>query len=140
VPRELPQEFTYVSDEHLLIWRPSGTLDEATVDRAVRCIGDLERASEQPFHRYTDATALDAVELNFRYVFHVALHRRAAYAGKPKVKSAFVVNRADVAHYVRLHEVFTQRSGLNVRIFEEADEAAKYLGVELALLSPPAKR
>jgi hypothetical protein len=36
-----------------------------------------ERASK-PFNRFADLSALDLVDLNFKFVFHIGLHRRLA--------------------------------------------------------------
>src|SRR5689334_20822480 len=99
MPRDLPQEFSFDADQHLIMWRPRGVLDEASVNRAVRCIADLERSTDNPFNRFVDATRLDAVDLNFRYVFHIALHRRLAYGRRDPVKSAFLVNHDELEHY-----------------------------------------
>lgn len=86
-----------------------------------------------PFNRFTDLTALDAVDLNFDYVFHIALYRRLSYAGA-KVKSAFYVSSSDAAHYAKLHALVTGRSPLQVSVFTELEAAAKWLGVPIESL------
>jgi len=78
-------------------------------------------------------SALDAVDLNFDYVFHIALYRRLSYAGG-KVKSAFYVSSSDAEHYAKLHAVPTDHSPLQVSIFTELAAAAKWLGVPVELL------
>jgi hypothetical protein len=101
-------------------------------------IGDLEATSNEPFNRFTDGRALDAIDLNFRYVFDFALFRRLSYAGRPPVKSAILVTSLTLAHYSKLHEMLTRGSSIKVRIFEKREAAALWLGVpvELPTFSP----
>ena len=54
------------------------------------------------------------------------------------MKSAILVTSFTAAHYSKLHELLTRSSSINVRIFEEREAAAKWLGVpvELLIISP----
>jgi hypothetical protein len=135
---KLPPDMQFHEDVRLLVWRPRGVLNEIALERIVTLIGDLEASSEIPFNRFTDTTAAEAIDLNFKYVFHAALFRRLAYAGRPPVKSAIFVTGFTVAHYSKLHELLTRSSSIKVRIFEEREAAAKWLGVpvELLIISP----
>ena len=54
-----------------------------------------------------------------KYVFHVALHRRLAYAGRKPVKSVFYVTRSKAAQLVKLHAIMTDHSPLKVEMFED---------------------
>jgi hypothetical protein len=118
----------------LLVWKPHGVLNEAALKHIRELIGDLEATSDEPFNRFTDGQALDAIDLNFRYVFDFALFRRLSYAGRPPVKSAILVSSLTLAHYSKLHEMLTRGSSIKVRIFEEREAAAKWLGVPVELL------
>jgi hypothetical protein len=62
------------------------------------------------------------------------LHRRLAYAGNPAVKSAFYVTSPTTIHYTKLHKLLNDYSPINVRLFTELAEAAKWLGVPLETL------
>jgi hypothetical protein len=129
-----PADIQFHEDVRLLVWRPRGVLNEAAVEKIVTFIGDLEASSEIPFNRFTDTTAAEAIDLNFKYVFHAALFRRLAYAGRPPVKSAVLVTSFTAAHYSKLHELLTRSSSIKVRIFEERGTAAEWLGVPVELL------
>jgi hypothetical protein len=135
---KLPVDAQFHEDVRLLVWRPRGVLNETALEQIVTLIGDLEASSEIPFNRFTDTTAAEAIDLNFKYVFDAALFRRLAYAGRPPVKSAILVTSFTAAHYSKLHELLTRSSSINVRIFEERETAAKWLGVpvELLIISP----
>ena len=118
----------------LLVWRPRGVVNEPAVEHILTLIGDLEASFRNPFNRFTDALAVEAVDLNFRYIFRVALFRRLAYAGRPPVKSAILVPSIARAHYSKLFELLTRGSSIKVCIFEEREPAAQWLGVPVELL------
>jgi hypothetical protein len=121
-------------DVRLLVWRPRGVLNEVVLKHIRELIGDLEATSNESFNRFTDGQALDAIDLNFRHVFDFALFRRLSYAGRPPVKSAILDSSLTLAHCSKLHEMLTRGSSIKVRIFEEREAAAKWLGVPVELL------
>jgi hypothetical protein len=131
---KLPPDVQFHEDIRLLVWKPHGVLNEAALKHILMLIGDLEATSGEPFNRFTDGQALDAIDLNFRYVFDFALFRRLSYAGRPPVKSAILVSSLTLAHYSKLHEMLTRGSSIKVRIFEEREAAALWLGVPVELL------
>jgi len=133
--KPLPADAQFHEDVRLLVWRPRGVLNEAALEQVVTLIGNLEASSEIPFNRFTDTTAAEAIDLNFKYVFHVALFRRLAYAGRSPVKSAILVTSFTAAYYSKLHELLTRSSSIKVRIFEEREAAATWLGVPVELLT-----
>jgi hypothetical protein len=133
-----PPGVVFHSEERLMVWQPHGLVDEKTVNEIIRFIGPLEGVSSGPFDRFTDLTEIDGVDLNFDYVFHIALYRRMRYAGCPPVKSAFLVKSRESTHYAKLHAMLTDHSPLQVRVFTEREAAARWLGVAVHLLMPSA--
>ena len=132
----LPPEIQFYEDAHLLVYRPHGLLNEASVNKVISLIEDLEAKLKEPFDRFFDTLGHDDVELNFRYVINVSLHRRLSYAGHPPIKSAILATDSTMIHYAKLHALLTQGSPIHVRIFKERQEAAKWLGVPIELLAP----
>ena len=130
-----PADIQFHEDVRLLVWRPRGVLNEAALKHIVTLIGDLESKSGNPFNRFTDTLAADAIDLNFRYVFHTSLFRRLSYTGRPPVKSAILVSGPTRVHYSKMHAMLTQGSPIKVRIFEQREAAAKWLGVSVELLT-----
>jgi hypothetical protein len=124
-------------DAHLLIWRPRGVLNESQVNKILAFIADQERKLGRSFNRFTDMSALDAVDLSFKYVFHVALYRRLSRAGRQALKSAFFATNPKIARSIKLHALLTDHSPLQVSIFTELGAAAKWLGVSIEILTPP---
>ena len=78
---KLPPEIEFHPDIGLLIYRPRGLIDEAVINKIISVIEDLEAETQKPFNRFSDTTDTHEVELNFRYVIHVSLHRRLSHKG-----------------------------------------------------------
>jgi len=133
---KLPPDVEFYEDVRLLIYRPRGLIDEAAVNKIVAVIEEIEAASPEPFNRFSDALDANEVELNFRYVIEVSLHRRQAHAGRVPVKSAILATDSSVIHYARLLVLLTEGSSIKVRVFHDRAEAAQWLGVPVELLAP----
>jgi len=132
---KLPPEIEFHQDIRLFIYRPRGLIDEAAINKVMNAIGDLEAATQEPFNRFSDTSETHEVELNFRYVIQISLHRRLSYAGDPPVKSAILATDSTMIHYARLHALLTQGSPINVRVFQDRKEAADWLGVPIERLT-----
>ena len=137
---KLPPEIEFHQNIRLLIYRPCGLIDEAAINKVISVIEDLEAATQEPFNRFSDASEAHAIELNFRYVIQVSLHRRLSHKGRPPVKSAILATDSTLVHYARLLALLTQGSSIRVRVFQERKEAAEWLGVPIERLAakPPA--
>jgi hypothetical protein len=132
---KLLPEIEFHEDIRLLIYRPRGVIDEAAVQKVVDVLEDLEANLQEPFNRFSDTLAADEVELNFKYIIQVSFHRRLAYAGRAPVKSAILATDTTAIHYGQLHAVLTQGSPIKVRVFQDREEAARWLGVPIELLA-----
>jgi hypothetical protein len=130
----LPDDVEFHEDIRLLIYRPRGLLAKTTINKIVFIIGDLEAKLQEPFNRFFDTLGHDEVELNFRYVIQISLHRVLSYGDRPPVKSAILATDTTITHYCQLHAIITKDSPINVRIFQKREDAAKWLGVPLARL------
>jgi hypothetical protein len=126
---KLPANVLFRKELSLILWKPRGILDQALVNQVVAFINAAESRASKPFNRFTDMSALDMVDLNFKFVFEIALHRRLSAAPKPAVKSAFYVTSPATAHYAKLHAMLTDYSPLDVSLFADRATAAKWLGV-----------
>jgi hypothetical protein len=135
-----PPDVEFHEDVRLLVYRPRGLIDEAAVNKIISVIEDLEAETQGPFNRFSDTSETHEVELNFRYVIQVSLHRRLARAGRAPVKSAIFATDSTLVHYARLLILLTEGSTIKVRLFGDRKDAAQWLGVPLELLAakPPA--
>jgi len=132
---KLPPDIEFLEDIRLLIYRPSGLLNEAAFNKVIGALEDLEAKLQEPFNRFADTVAAHEVELNFKYIIQASLHRRLSYAGRPPVKSAILATDSTIIHYGKLHAVLTQGSPINVRIFKDRQEAGQWLGVPIERLA-----
>ena len=131
---KLSHDIEFHEDIRLLIYRPLGLLNEASVNKIVNVIGDLEARLNEPFDRFFDTLGHDEVELNFRYVIQISLHRVLSYGDRPPVKSAILATNTTITHYCQLHAIITKDSPITVRIFQKRENVAKWLGVPLERL------
>ena len=132
----LPDDVEFHEDIRLFIYRPRGLLNKASVDKAVGVLTELETKLKNPFNRFSDTSGIDRVELNYRYVIQVSLYRVLTYADRPSVKSAILATDPTIGHYFQLHAIITEDSPISVRIFQEREDAAKWLGVPIERLVP----
>jgi hypothetical protein len=132
-----PPDVYFRSEGNLLLWKPRGVLNERIVNQIIAFIRDEEAKSDANKLRFIDSSELTTVDLNFRYVFHVALYRRMSRMGRPTIKSAFYVEDPAFEHYFKLHALLTDHSPLQVRLFKEREDAAKWLNVPVESLQAP---
>ena len=132
---KLPPDVEFHEDIRLFVYRPRGSIDEAAINKITSVIEDLEAATQEPFNRFSDTSGAHEVELNFRYVIHVSLHRRLAHAGRAPVKSAILAIEPTLVHYARLLVLLTEGSSIKVRVFHERTEAADWLNVPVERLT-----
>ena len=126
---KLPADVLFRKKLSLFVWKPHGILDETVVKEIIAFVDAVEAKSNTPFSRFADLSALDAVDLNFKFIFHIALHRRLVYASQPPTMSAFYVTSPATTHYVKLHAMLTDYSPLHVALFTERAAAAEWLDV-----------
>lgn len=134
---KVPPDIFFRPDLHLMIWKPRGLLNEKVVNQIIGFLREEEATADAHRLRFTDTSEVTAIELNFRYVFHVALHRRMTRTGQPAIKSAFYVENPGFEHYFKLHELLTSSSPLKVKLFEDREAAAEWLGVPVESLQAP---
>jgi hypothetical protein len=132
---KLPPEIEFHQDIRLLVYRPRGLIDEAAINKIISVIEDLEAETQEPFNRFSDTTDTHEVELNFKYVIRVSLHLRLSHKGRAPVKSAILATDSTLIHYARLVMLLTEGSSIKVRVFQDRNEAAQWLGVPIELLA-----
>ena len=131
---EVPPSVKFLKELHLFVWKPRGILDEAAVNKVLVDLLRHECRASQPFNRFSDLSEVQDFHLTFKYVFHIALHRRLAYAGREQIKSVFFVTRPEAAQLVKMHAVITDHSPLKVEMFDDRAAAARSLGVPVEAL------
>ena len=133
---KLAPDIEFHEDIRLLIYRPRGSMNEASVNKIVNVIESLEARLKEPFNRFFDTCRHDEVELNYQYVIQISLYRVLSYGDRPPVKSAILATDSTIIHYCQLHAIITEDSPINVRIFQQREDAAQWLGVPIERLAP----
>lgn len=132
---KLPDDLEFHEDIRLLIYRPCGLINRAAVNKIISVLGELEITLKEPFNRFSDTVTADAVDLNFKYIISVSLYRRRFYGNRPPIKSAILATDSTLIHFGKVHALLTQGSPINVRVFQDREEAAQWLGVPLERLA-----
>ena len=133
---KLSPEIEFHQDIRLLIYRPKELINEAEINRVIGIIEGIEAASDEPFSRFSDTSETHEVELNFQYVIEASLHRRLSHRGRAPVKSAILATDSTLIHYARMLALLTEGSSIKVRVFQDREHAAQWLGVPFQLLAP----
>jgi hypothetical protein len=131
----LPPDVEFHEDLRLLIHMPRGVINREAVNRIITVIGELEHSLKEPFNRFLDSVAADAVDLNFEYIRRVSLYRRHFYGDRPPIKTAILATDPTMAEHGRVHASLTEGSPIHVRVFHDRKEAAEWLGVPLELVA-----
>ena len=130
----LPPEVSFHPGPRLMVYRPRGILTEHRLQEIVQLLDEAEAQAAAPFHRFTDFSKLDALDVDFKHMIQISLHRRLTYAKRPAVKSAFYVTSPAAARVVKIHAILTDHSPLAVKMFKDLAAAAKWLGVPKSTL------
>src|SRR4029077_11489877 len=132
---KLPPDVEFYENIRLIVWRPRGLLNREAVNRIITVVGELETTLKEPFNRFSDTVAADAVDLNFEHIIRVSLYRRLFYANRPPIKSAILATDATLIHYGKVHALLTQGSPIKVRVFQDRNEVAQWLNVPIERLT-----
>ena len=120
----------------VVTWHPRGILDDLLADRIVGFIETEERIVGKPFHRFTDLSGLERINVGLDHVFEIAQRRKKSYRGVP-VKSAFYAMRLIGLSIAQMYQELMQGSAIEVGVFRDRAAAAKWLGVPVEILDPP---
>lgn len=129
-------------DEHLLesdsllICRPSGTLDYQLALAVIEGLEEREKRLEDWFDRFIDMTLLDGISLSLNDMKRLTQRRREFNPNQGKVKAAFLAGNALALATAKLYEMLLRSERIEVRVFQDIEEAARWLEVDAAKLSP----
>ena len=132
---KMPPHVFFDHDEHLMVFKPRGTITEKRLQIAIEMLEREEDRAEKPFNRFTDLSRVEAIDVDFNAMFRFSLYRRVSYSRRSPVKSAIYVTTPAAAHLVKIHILLTDYSPLKVKLFEDLVPAARWLGVSLETLT-----
>ena len=115
-------------------FKPNGIWDDASVAELVKYVEERENSLGYPFNRFTDTTRLRAIDVEQNFIYGIALPRRSFSGEDSAIKSAFYVSNPAAARVVRVHASANEHAPLQVKVFEDLDSAALWLGVRRRML------
>jgi len=125
-----------LESESLLICRPAGTLDYDLALAVIEGIERRERRAEGWFDRFIDMTMLDGISLSLVEMRKLTQRRRDFNPNQGKVKAGFLAGNALAFATAKLYEMLLGSERIEVRVFQDVDEAARWLETEPQNLSP----
>ncbi len=118
----------------LVCWCPRGVLNEALIDKFIKCLEIEERNQDAPFDRYVDLSGLTKIRIGVVYIVQAA-RRRAAV--KQPAKYAFFADKRLSFSVAQMYETLMSKAMIEVRTFRERAPAAEWLEVPMEILEPP---
>ena len=118
----------------LRTWKPSGLLDAKRTNEILHFVELEEKFGEEPFNRFIDLSAIDAVRLRMVDVEKLAARRFENYHGTP-VKSAIFALNPLAFGIARMYEQLMRRTPIEVRVFSRLTGAATWLNVPIEALA-----
>ena len=131
----MEKEYLFKTDQ-LVIWRPLGIL---TTNKITEFITFLNVSSEQRdphFNRFIDLTQIAGISVTYQDLHPIASQRKNYHNIhiKRRVKMAFLVNNPLAYGMARMYQTLSDDPYFNVNIYEDIEEVAAFLHVDIALI------
>jgi hypothetical protein len=128
----------YYPKFRLMTWHPIGIFDGALADKVREFIEWEEHMQDASFNRYTDLSGVTEVQISLQRLLEAARQRRRVLQA---VNSAIFADKKHSFLIAQIYESLMEEAvAITVRAFRERELAARWLGVPVAILRPPAKR
>ena len=133
----MEEEYFFKTDQ-LVIWRPSGTL---ATEKLVKFIGFVNKNSEQKdphFSRFVDLSQVSDISFKYEDLYPIATQRKQYYSTnlKQTVRMAILVNKPLAFGMARMYQMLSDDPHFEVHICETAEEASRFLDVDISLIVP----
>lgn len=125
-----------LESESLLLCRPSGTLNYELALAIVVGIEERESRGKGWFDRFLDMTQLDGISLSLSDMKRLAQRRREFDPDDGRVKAAFLAHNALGLATAKVYEMLLRSDRIQVQVFRDVEEAARWLEVDAAKLQP----
>jgi hypothetical protein len=120
-----------IQSDALLVTRPNGILDFKAASEMVAFVEIKELRAETGFNRFCDLTRLEGIHLTVAEVLQLADRRRRFNPNNVCVKSAFLATNPLAFGIARMYEQLLFSPRINVRVLDDIQVAADWLGVKL---------
>jgi hypothetical protein len=124
-------DFYSIAKDTLLVGLLKGVLDAKTAGKIVEFIETKEIITDMGFNRFCDMTQLDGIDISSDEVFQLASRRRTFNPNDIRVKSAFLATNLLAFGIARMYEQMLNSPRIEVRVWNDRQAAADWLGVNL---------
>jgi len=133
----MDKEYFFKTDQ-LVIWRPSGILDTVKIHEFISFVNECSKQGDPHFCRFIDLTQISGISVSYQDLYPIAKQRIEYYDTtlKKKVRMAILVNNPLSYGMARMYEMLSENPYIDVNIYENADEAARFLEVDKSIISP----
>ena len=118
-----------------MVGRFMGVLDIKTAEEIVEFVETKEASTETGFNRFCDTSQLDGIHLSSQEVRQLAARRRTFNPNDIRVKSAFYAPHPLAFGIARMYEQMLNSKRIEVRVWDDMQAAADWLGVDLGRLT-----
>ncbi len=125
----------YYPKFRFMTWHPTGIFDGALADKVMEFIEWEEHVQDAPFDRYIDLSGVTEVQISAQRLSELARQRRRVLQ---PVNSAIFGDKKLSFLIAQIYEsLMEEATMITVRAFREREAVAQWLGVPVAILSPP---
>jgi hypothetical protein len=118
-----------IKRDSLMVLRPHGVLGARMTEKIIELVEIREEQVETGFNRFCDLTRLDGIRLSTIEIFKLAERRREFNPNDIHVKSAFLATDPLAFGIARMYEQLLQSPRIEVRVWDDLQSAAGWLGV-----------
>ena len=118
-----------VENDRLMVGRLEGILDAGTTEGIVEFIEIKEAQVETGFNRFCDLSRMESIQLSCEDIHQLAGRRREHNPNDIKVKSAILATNPLAFGIARMYEQLLNSPRIEVRVFDDLQGAAAWLGV-----------
>lgn len=126
----------FLVDESLIVWRPEGILNKEKVDSYFAFLEEQE-ATHRRVNRFNDLSLISQVQLQHHDVSVATISRTQTALTSVPTKSCIYAPAEATFGIARMYQQLLTSPVLEVKIFRNYSEAAKWLGYPESVLRAP---
>ena len=118
----------------LAVCRPEGCFDAEFCESLLLVLREMEVREKKPFNRLLDLNRLSEIRLHGDEIREIASSRRFCSKELSPVRTAILAQGALCYGIARMYEALMDGSSIEVGVYREPSQAAKWLGVQVSVI------
>lgn len=133
----MDKEFFFKTDQ-LVIWRPTGVLDTNKIYHFIDYLNTTIKEREPHFSRFIDLSQISGISVKYNELSPIAEQRKKYYSSHltQKTKMTFYVTNPLSLGMARMYQTLGDDVNLETTIYNDLNECARFLEVDISILSP----